>query len=495
MLGPSVHFPQYEMSEVDTQEDALDATIAKLVRAHGGRSGVRLVTDGLDAFELRVQSARAARRTLDVQTYIWRDDDTGRLIANELLLAADRGVRVRVLLDDMDARPRDLALEALDAHPSIEVRMFNPFRTRSGALRTLAEVLQRGRRLNHRMHNKSWIADRALAISGGRNLGDEYFSSAQTINFIDLDILMLGPAVEACAAEFETYWRFNLSVPISRLRKYSHGKLKLSRLRSRLKSIADDTKTTGLAAALSNSRVSTWLRPDFVWSRNVRVVADDPAKALGRGAHTSHVLNSMVDEIRAASREVLLISPYFVPGIGGTAALRSLALQGADVSILTNSLAATDVAIVHSGYTKYRAPLLEAGVHLCELKPTVVFQETRSRMHLGSSRASLHTKAAVIDGERVFVGSFNIDPRSADLNCEMGIWVRSPKLASALAQSFRRGCDPQRAYQLALSESDRVEWSELVDGRTIHHQREPGASWLRRALVSLLELLPIESQL
>lgn len=495
MLRSVCTLPKDEMSEIDTHDDALDTTIARLVCEHGGRSGVRLVTDGLDAFELRVQSSRTARHTLDVQTYIWRDDATGRFIANELLQAADRGVQVRVLLDDMDARPRDLALEALDAHPSIEVRMFNPFRTRSGALRTLAEVLQRGWRLNHRMHNKSWIADGSLAISGGRNLGDEYFSSAQTVNFIDLDLLMVGPAVRACAAEFETYWQCKLSVPITRLRKYSRRKLTLSRLRGRLKSDAKQAESSMLASALRERRVSQWLRPDFVWSRNVRVVADDPSKALGKGAPASHVLNSMVDEMSAASREVLLISPYFVPGIGGTAALRRLARQGARVSVLTNSLAATDVAIVHSGYTKYRIPLLEAGVQLFEFKPMLVFREARARMHLGSSRASLHTKAAVIDGERVFVGSFNIDPRSADLNCEMGVWIRSPKLAATLASSFHRGCDPQRSYQLALRDANRVKWSECVDRTTVDHYREPGASWLRRALVSVLELLPIESQL
>lgn len=484
-----------EMSDRSAHEDTFTAVIAKLVRAHAGRSGVRLVSDGLDAFVLRVQSARAAQRTLDVQTYIWRDDSTGRFIANELLLAADRGVQVRVLLDDMDARPRDLALEALDAHPSIEVRMFNPFRTRSGALRTLAELLQRGRRLNHRMHNKSWISDAALAICGGRNLGDEYFSSAQAINFIDLDLLMLGPAVEACVVEFEAYWRCELSVPIAKLRKYSHRKLTLDRLRMRLSGVRDDTKSAAFASELADSRPSTWLRPDFVWSRNVRVVADDPSKALGAGAPASHVLNSIADEVRAASREVLLISPYFVPGIGGTAALRSLAQQGAEVSVLTNSLAATDVAIVHSGYAKYRVPLLEAGVRLFELKATLVFQDARARLRLGSSRASLHTKAAVIDGDRVFVGSFNIDPRSADLNCEMGVWVRSQKLAAELANSFRRGCDPQRSYRLSLSSKDALHWTESENGASVQHDREPGASWLRRALVSVLELLPIESQL
>jgi putative cardiolipin synthase len=483
------------MSDCNACEEGLEAAIAKLVRAHAGCSGVRLVADGLDAFALRVQSARAAQRTLDVQTYIWRDDSTGRFIANELVRAADRGVHVRVLLDDMDARPRDLVLDAMDAHPHIEVRMFNPFRTRSGTLRTLAEVMQRGRRLNHRMHNKCWIADAALVICGGRNLGDEYFSSAQEINFIDLDLLLLGPAVASCVAEFESYWRYELSVPISKLRKYSHRKLTLTRLRTRLHSSTNDTKSEAFASGLADNRLTAWLRPEFVWSRNVRVVADDPSKALGAGAQASHVLDSMVDEMQAASRQVLLISPYFVPGIGGTAALRSLARQGAEVAVLTNSLGATDVAIVHSGYAKYRLPLLEAGVRLFELKATLVFKDARTRMRLGSSRASLHTKAAVIDGDRVFVGSFNIDPRSADLNCEMGVWVRSSKLALALTTSFRSGCDPQRSYRLALRSGPNIEWMESVNSVAVHHQREPGASWLRRALVRVLELLPIESQL
>lgn len=486
----------HNLREHNDRFTTLTDHIASLTNAHPGRSGVRLVPEGFDAFALRVQSARLAQRTLDVQTYIWRDDSTGRFIAHEMLLAADRGVKVRVLLDDMDARPRDLALEALDAHENISVRMFNPFRTRSGVLRTLAELSQRGKRLNHRMHNKCWVADTALAICGGRNLGNEYFASADRVNFIDLDVMMLGPAVEQCMVEFERYWACSLSVPISKLRKYLSNKLAPDTLRSRLQRSAEQIQPEHDPLQSAAASPEQLLARPLTWSRNVRVVADDPRKAMGiAAADASQVLASIAAEIRAASREVLLISPYFVPGMGGTAALRALALQGAQVKVLTNSLAATDVAIVHSGYTKYRVPLLEAGVRLFELKSAAVLDDAHRRLRLGSSRASLHTKAAVIDGESVFVGSFNIDPRSAELNCEMGVWIRSASLAATLRSSFAQGTDSSRSYEVSLRSANRVQWREQSDGRQVTHEHEPHASWMRRFIVSVLEALPIESQL
>lgn len=457
---------------------------------------MRLLPRGFDAFSVRVHSARLAERSIDVQTYIWRADSTGRFIAHELLLAADRGVRVRLLIDDMDARPRDLALEALDAHPHISVRIFNPFHTRSGLLRTLAEVSQRGKRLNHRMHNKCWIVDGAIAISGGRNLGNEYFSSAESMNFIDLDVLLLGPAVAQTSREFERYWNSSLSVPIARLRKYFRNKLNPSAHRARLEEHARGAVALEYARMLGQEdAIEALVHEPFVWSADVRVVADDPSKAHGAGSPASHVLDSLVDEIRAATREVLLISPYFVPGVGGTAALRSLASQGANVEVLTNSLSATDVAVVHSGYAKYREPLLEGGVRLYELKPAALIEDRPQRFRVGSSRASLHTKAAVIDGERVFVGSFNIDPRSAELNCEMGVWVRSRTLAQELTARFRDAIKPERSFALRLSAKGKITWIEREENVHRTHEREPYAGWLRCTIVKMLEALPIESLL
>jgi len=349
--------------------------------------------------------------------------------------------------------------------------------------------------LNHRMHNKAWIADAGLAIVGGRNIGDEYFAANAELNFIDLDVLLLGPAVAQAKREFERYWNSPLARPISRLGRYKRALLNTQRLRASLEASARNAASAGFGAAIDAQNGSqSLLDPGFIWSANVRVVADDPQKALEGDRQSSKVLESMVAEIQATTRRLLMVSPYFVPGIGGTVALRRLARQGAEVAILTNSLSATDVAAVHSGYARYRIPLLDSGVHLFEMKLAPIFEDTHTRFRLGSSRGSLHTKAMALDGERVFIGSYNIDPRSANLNCEMGVWIRSPSLARELEESFRSGTDPQRAYALAIEDS-RLTWTEQLHGAEIRHTREPNASWWRRLITRVLGKLPIESQL
>ncbi|WP_157071615.1 phospholipase D family protein [Steroidobacter denitrificans] len=462
-------------------------------------SKVCLLPDGCEAFAVRVASARAALHSIDVQYYIWHSDATGRYLAHELLQAADRGVRVRVLLDDMDARSRDSVLVALNRHPKIQIRLFNPFATRAGILRTLRELFSRWSRLNHRMHNKSWIMDEELAIVGGRNIGDEYFSVSEEVNFVDMDVLLSGAAVGETLHSFETYWRFSSSVPVSRLHRVGQSKYTLNELRTAL--LAESTRfameTPYMQRMLKAPKFSQLLSDASRWyeSDTVRIVTDDPRKAI-RHAPTIDpgVLESMIESLDAADTEILLISPYFVPGAGGTAALRELSRRGVDVTVLTNSLAATDVAAVHSGYSRYRASLLEGGVCLYELKALAPSEHVQ-RMRLGSSRASLHTKAAIIDRRLVFVGSFNIDPRSAQLNCEMGAWIDSEKLACQMADLFKDAVRPENSYTVSLDERGRTRWSELVGGVEVFHDRDPHANGWRRAVTWLLGLLPIESQL
>lgn len=462
-------------------------------------SKVCLLPDGREAFAVRVGSARAAVSRIDVQYYIWHSDTTGRYLAHELVRAADRGVRVRVLLDDMDARSRDPVLVALNRHPRIQIRLFNPFATRAGALRTLRELFVRGSRLNHRMHNKAWIMDGELAIVGGRNIGDEYFSASEEVNFLDMDVLLSGAAVNDTLSSFEAYWSFSASVPVSRLHRVGRNKYTLNELRELLAESTQFASQTSHVQHLLRAPPLAQLTSDLQrWCdpEDVVIVADDPRKALRQSpAIEPGVLESMADALGSASSEVLLVSPYFVPGAGGTLALRELARRGVAITVLTNSLAATDVAAVHSGYARYRTALLEAGVRLRELKSAVTHSEQDKRMHLGSSRASLHTKAAIIDRRRVFVGSFNIDPRSAQLNCEMGAWITSEALARQLVVVFEGGIAAERSYHVHLDERDRIRWSEQVGGVEIHHARDPHASWIRRAITSLLGLLPIESQL
>lgn len=489
-----------EESALAQPDDApLERMFAQQLLAHPGKSGVGLVPDGGDAFALRAMSARAAKRSIDAQYYIWHGDTTGRFLACELLFAADRGVHVRVLLDDMDARSRDSVLMALNKHPGIEIRIFNPFAVRSGALRMIVDIFLRGSRLNHRMHNKSWIVDGRMAMVGGRNIGDEYFSASSDVNFVDLDVVLAGTAVDQAARAFDRYWNDEASAPIEQLYRTGKGKLTLDELRATLMTQSKAMAGSPYARRLRESpRLESLMagKAQLQWCEDVRVVADDPRKVMGDSQSLEPgVLESLIDAIGQAQSELLLISPYFVPGAGGTAALRDLVRRGAEVAILTNSLAATDVAAVHSGYARYRTSLLEGGVKLHELKPTVVEEVRHPRLRLGSSRASLHTKAAVIDQQRIFVGSFNMDPRSADLNCEMGVWVASDVLAAQMRQIFAAGTTPQRSFTVTLNDREQPQWAEVSAGKVIHYDKDPQASWGRRAVTWLLQFLPIESQL
>lgn len=479
----------------------LDRLFAASRHALPRASGVRLVAKGMDAFALRALSARAAARTLDLQYYIWHSDATGRYLGREVLLAADRGVRVRLLLDDMDARSRDGVLMALDQHPDIEIRLFNPFATRTGMLRTVRELFSRGSRLNHRMHNKAWIADGRIALLGGRNIGDEYFAASSDVNFVDLDVLLAGSAVDATERIFDEYWNSASAIPIANLRRTARNRLSLDELRESVASgpqqqISDDCGRRLLESPQLEDMIAGPYQ--LIWSENVQVVADDPRKAIKR-AHEINpgVLQSISNSFENATRELLVISPYFVPGKGGTEQMQRKALAGNRVAVLTNSLAATDVAAVHGGYSKYRKPLLQSGVQLFELKaaPEETEEDRSTRMRLGSSKASLHTKAAIIDGGRVFVGSFNLDPRSATLNCEMGVWIDEVSLARELSAMFELVATPQRSFVVTLDEGGRLLWTEQRNGHTLQYSSDPHAGWGRRFVTWLLRHLPIESQL
>lgn len=494
--------PSKSFAIAPADDAPLDRIFGQQLLSHPGKSGVGLVPEGSDALALRATSARAARRSIDAQYYIWHNDITGRFLASELLAAADRGVRVRALLDDMDARSRDSVLVALNRHPGIEIRLFNPFVMRSGMLRTAVDVLSRGSRLNRRMHNKSWIVDGRMAIVGGRNIGNEYFSASDDVNFVDLDVLLAGVAVDQAAREFDRYWNDEASIPVEHLRRTGRGKLTLGQLRAVLAEQESATETSQYTRSLRESpQIESLLAGEIQlqWSDDVQVIADDPCKvARERKFLQPGVLESVVDAIGQAQRELLLISPYFVPGAGGTAGLRDLVRKGVDVAVLTNSLAATDVAAVHSGYSRYRTPLLKGGVKLHELKPTAaedVRHSRNPRMRLGSSRASLHTKAIVVDRQRIFVGSFNLDPRSADLNCEMGAWIINDVLAAQMHRMFVAGTTLQRSFEVTLDDRQQPRWTEVLGGETIHYDQDPHASWVRRAVTWLLQFLPIESQL
>jgi cardiolipin synthase C len=473
-------------------DSALDQILGPVEALHPDSSGFRLMSQGPEAFAVRAHACQLAGRSLDVQTYIWHADLVGRYLAQLLLDAADRGVKVRLLLDDLDARAKNYGFAALSAHPNIEVRMFNPLASRRGKLRSIGEFMTNGKQLNYRMHNKSWIVDNRLAIVGGRNVGDEYFGASDTVNFVDLDFVMVGPIVRDISAAFDRYWNSSIVYPLETLSPDGVNAAALEKLRASLAPVLEEGKQSQFAAVLQNNdAVRRFISGDWpaIWSSHYLFVADEPIKAArGRGAQASEVLGALAPALSGAQHSLTLISPYFVPGKSATAVLTKEAQHGRQVRILTNSLAATDVAAVHGGYAKYRKPLLEGGVSLWEMKP--LFGSGATSSLTGSKGASLHTKALSIDDRQLFVGSYNLDPRSTSLNTEQGVLVMNAELAAQFAAIFSEETSPPRSWKVTLS-GGRLSWTDGSDTFV----SEPKASAWRRFQAWLAGVLPVEKQL
>ncbi|WP_314442189.1 phospholipase D family protein [Massilia timonae] len=468
----------------DTDDTRLGKALMPLTMAHPGLAGIHALADGRDAFAARAVLAQAADRSLDVQYYIWRNDTTGRLMFDALRAAAERGVRVRLLLDDNNTAGLDASLAALDAHPMIEVRLFNPNGIRSvRAVGMAADFM----RLNRRMHNKSFTADNQVTIIGGRNVGDEYFGAAGEISFADLDVIAAGPVVRAVSDDFDLYWNSPSAYPLVLLAPDAAA----------APALKPDAEAQAYIEAIKRSAFLEQLVEGSLpleWAR-ARFVSDDPAKVMGTAAPEANIAFKLRDILGEPQRSLDLVSPYFVPGKEGTAAFVDLAKKGTRTRILTNSLEATDVAAVHAGYAKWRKPLLESGVTLYELRREATDEPTRDKRGsgsgIGSSDASLHAKTFGVDGKRVFVGSFNFDQRSIHLNTEMGMVIDSPALARRLTETLDRTL-PTRAYEVKLDDRGSVIWLERRGDQVIRHEKEPGTSWLKRAAVKALSWLPID---
>jgi putative cardiolipin synthase len=490
-LMPTATGAPSQALEVQSDQTMLDRELAPMLAARAGQTGVLVVPDGLDAFAMRAISARKAGRSLDLMYYMWHDDLTGRLLAREVYAAAGRGVRVRLLLDDINAEGLDPQLLAMDAHPHIELRVYNAFRNRVGPTRLL-EMLHRASSINHRMHNKAWIADGRVAVVGGRNIGMEYFNADPEVNFRDLDLLLFGPAVGQASTVFDAYWNSAAAVPISALHPATAQAL-ADLLVGIDVAIADPAAAPYLARVAASSGVVDYERQALQphWTTGLSIIADPPLKLRGDD-RDDWLVHKLAAAILATEKEALLISPYFVPGEEGTAALNGLAARGIAVGVVTNSLAANDVPAVHGGYAGYREPLLRGGVELHEVKAQ---ERPESAGKFGSSGASLHTKAFVLDGRRGFVGSFNLDPRSADLNTEMGVLFDDPGIAADVRREYLRLAGPALSYRVLLDERDGLRWIDdsatpprvLVD--------EPDTDAGERLQARFFQALPIESQL
>jgi putative cardiolipin synthase len=475
----------------DTGATRLGKAIAPKAAAHPGLSGIYSLRVAEDAFAARMLLARAAQRSLDIQYYIWRQDLTGTMLFAALREAAERGVRVRLLLDDNNTYGLDPLLAALDAHPNIEIRLFNPLPHRS--MRWLDYLLDFPR-VNRRMHNKSFTADNQVTIIGGRNIGDEYFGAADDVLFADLDVMAVGPVVGEVSTDFDRYWASGSSYPADRLIG-PPAPARTAELSNAARAIEASPAAVSYVDALRRSSFVEQLLHGSLpleWAV-VRMVSDDPAKGLGKASPERLLGRRLQEAIGDPTGAIDLVSPYFVLGATGTDWFTSIARSGVRIRVLTNSLEATDVAAVHAGYAKRRKALLEAGITLYELKLQGGPKAPKQRLGLssGSSRSSLHAKTFAVDDERVFIGSFNFDLRSLRLNTELGFVIESPALAKQISGTFDESI-PLRAYEVRLAENGSLYWLERSGPTVTRHDTEPGTGFWRRFGVYLLSLLPID---
>lgn len=477
--------PSYTLpATASTLADQLDDLAAQQPK---GQSGFRLLPSSADAFAARIKMIRRAQTSLDVQYYIVHDGLSTRALVDEMIRAADRGVRVRLLLDDTTSDGNDYQIATLAAHPNIHVRVFNPLRVgRSNIVtRSLGRLLHLS--LQHRrMHNKLMLADTSLAIVGGRNLGDEYFDAKPGLNFTDIDLMAAGPVARQLGTSFDEYWNHRLSVPIQHFLSRPPTAQDLDEVRRGLTAYLDDQRQRDTAryrqlmAEPQHLNLDDWF-DDLTWAP-AEALWDHPDKVISPGVPDEKLLltTRLQPHMDAVEHEMTLISAYFVPTETGVAYLAGHAEKGVAVRVLTNSLEATDVPVVHGGYAPYRKPLLEAGVRLFELRRQPD-QETSYNLS-GSSESSLHSKAAVFDQQQVFLGSLNFDPRSILWNTEVGILADSPELAREVQRLTLEGTSPAVSYEVRLAgdEGNRhLIWIAEDQGRQHVLTREPGGAWRR----------------
>ena len=480
------------MAFTDTAGTRLGRAVAPAVAAHPGKTGIHAMPSPHDALAARVLLAAAAEKSIDAQYFIWNSDEVGNLLFEAVWRAAERGVRVRLLLDDLSTAGLDPTIAALDAHPNVEVRLYNPFVQRDARLLGFISDFSR---LNRRMHNKSFTVDSQVSVVGGRNIGDEYFGAGAGIAYADLDVMTLGEAVREVSKEFDLYWNSLSAYPAAGL-VGPGGPETIAALQERFATTrvapgsaqyAEAVRTTPLVRDLLAHNLA------MEWT-DARVVYDNPAKTVEADDRADVLLFPLlVQAVGRPQRALDLVTPYFVPGKDGTGALAALAGRGVRVRILTNSLAACDVTAVHSGYAKRREELLRAGVRLFELKATAARESRETALKFGSgSSSALHAKTFAVDGERIFVGSFNFDQRSALLNTEMGVVIESAALAHRLAGVFDATA-PHIAYEVVLApDGGGLVWIERTESGEKRYDTEPQTSWWLRRKVELLSVLPIE---
>jgi len=456
--------------------------------AHPDKSGINAIRAPRIALEGRIAMVDLAQQSLDLQYYIWDDDVSGGLLGERLVRAAERGVRVRLLLDDISIVDRDSNLARLSGHPNIDIRAFNPFRDRG----RWGDLFHDASRVNRRSHNKILVADNAVAIVGGRNIGDQYFGMATHTNYRDLDAIVAGPVVRDISSIFDSFWNSKFAIPYAAFVDHpptaADADAQIAQLRADVARAQLPYPIDEDVARLISEMES--IRDDLIWT-SVRVLYDDPAKAEDKGV--KGIVGELADLASNAQHEVLIENAYFVPREPMLNIISALTARGVRVRILTNSMASNEVIPVVAGYNRYRDDLLRAGAEIYELRPDSRMKRNWSLISTRSP-SGLHTKAMVVDRRYVVIGSYNLDPRSADINSELALLADSSEFGAIVGGFLDEGVDPENSFRVTLDDG-RLKWTASSDGREVVYTKEPETGWGLRCVVWMIGLLPIHSQL
>ena len=486
--------------QVDTTQTTLAQIIQPLQEQHPELTGYLVLFEPLEALSARLRLIDKAEKTLDLQYYIWDNDKVGSLALHALIRAADRGVKIRLLIDDNNAKSTEGIFLALAQHPNIEVKLFNPYRFRK--YRALDMILDL-KRINRRMHNKSFIADHQVALIGGRNMTNQYYNVSDNYQFSDVDVMLVGTAVKDISHSFDEYWNHEYAYKVQEVVKQSAHHLSYESLKRQLDEHYERVTVQNYLDLTSNSQAI-----DSLMSRDIQldwvkaeVVKDSPDKIKSKAKKKEHLNFQLIQHLEQPEKNVDLISAYFVPEKKGAKMLTDLAKDGVKVRVLTNSFKANDVAVVHAFYGKYRQNLLEHGVQLYEFLPALNKNDLdkntedlakKAKVSIkGLSRSSLHAKLMALDEKQVFIGSFNFDPRSAYLNTEIGVLLNSPPLARAVHTTMDENLS-KYAYQLVLDANKKITWQRQTPQGPVIYTKEPRMKWWQRAGIKMLSWLPIE---
>jgi len=509
-LPPGHDYPKLNSSAlVDPEHTRLGAQLEVAARQHEGKSGFFLQSFGADGFLARMQMINAAERTLDMQYFIFRGGDTGRLVTDAMLRAADRGVRVRLLLDDGEKMSGDDQIAPLASHPSIEIRTYNPFRYRgSKQLIRAVEFIFNKSRLNYRMHSKLLVVDNAVSIIGGRNIGDQYFQVDPDEQYADNDVFVVGPIVREISASFDEYWNHALSIPNQALTPGKSSRRALKEHRELAVEEPVQVKADGIdfVKRVESGEPFTGLiggRLPLVWAPALLISDSPDKKSVVAGSSKGRLMwEEVVRATLGVQSELLMITPYLIPGDEGMRQFRELRARDVPIRILTNSLESSAFPLAHSGYMGWRVPLLEEGVELFEIRSRLGNARGSGQTEAMASHGnySLHAKMFVFDRQSVLVGSMNYDPRSMYLNAEIGLLIDSPELAQELARRFEAMAQPANAYQVVLQPdasggSRHLVWRTLEGEQLVDLRKEPARSAGQSLLAGFLSLLPLDKDL